>query len=85
MGWVMKTVIAGLIISLALALAPSPKITVENPNLLYAAAMYKTALGDTASALRLLQRAEQAQQPAGAANANALVSACGHAAIYTIL
>jgi hypothetical protein len=60
----MKTIIAGLILSLAVALVPVPRITVQNPTLLYAAAMYKTAVGDTQSALRLMQRAEQAQQPA---------------------
>lgn len=58
----MKTIIAGVVISLALALAPAPKITVQNPQLLFAAAMYKTAVGDTDSALRLMQRAEQARQ-----------------------
>jgi hypothetical protein len=77
----MKTIIAGIIISLALALAPAPKITVQNPKLLFAAAMYKTAVGDTDSALRLMQRAEQARpstrtvhpaalQTAGARSAN---------------
>ena len=60
----MKAILAGLILSLAFAFAPAPKITVENPTLLYAAAMYKTALGDTDSALRLMHRAEQAQQSA---------------------
>jgi hypothetical protein len=59
----MKTIIAGLILSFALAFVPAPRITVQNPTLLYAAAMYKTAVGDTQSALRLMQRAEQAQQP----------------------
>jgi hypothetical protein len=58
----MKTIIAGVLISLALALAPGPTITVQNPKLLFAAAMYKTAVGDTDSALRLMQRAEQARQ-----------------------
>ena len=58
----MKTIIAGILISLALALAPAPKITVQNPKLLFAAAIYKTAVGDTDSALRLMQRAEQARQ-----------------------
>jgi hypothetical protein len=58
----MKTIIAGILISLAVALAPAPKITVQNPKLLFAAAMYKTAVGDTGSALRLMHRAEQARQ-----------------------
>ena len=57
----MKTIIAGIIISLALALATAPKITVQDPKLLFAAAMYKTAVGDTNSALRLIHRAEQAR------------------------
>ena len=60
----MKPLIAGLILSFALALVPAPRISVNNPKLLYAAAMYKTAIGDTQSALRLMHRAEQAQQPA---------------------
>lgn len=58
----MKTLIAGLIISMAVALVPPPRITVQNPQLLFAAAMYKTAVGDTASALRLVQRSEQVRQ-----------------------
>lgn len=60
----MKPLVAALIFSLAAALVPVPRITLQNPTLLYAAAIYKTALGDTHSALRLVHRAEQAQQPA---------------------
>jgi hypothetical protein len=80
----MKTIIAGLIISLALALAPAPKITVDNPDLLYAAAMYKTALGDTDSALQLIHRAEQARQSARP-DANILQAACDRSSLLTIL
>jgi hypothetical protein len=58
---IMKTIIGGLIIGLALALAPAPRVAVENPKALYLAAMYKTAVGDTDSALRLLHPAEQAR------------------------
>ena len=58
----MKTITAGIIISLALALTPAPKITVQNPKLLLAAALYKAAVGDNDSALRLIQRAERARQ-----------------------
>ena len=71
----MKTIIAGIIISLALALAPAPKITVQNPKLLFAAAMYKTAVGDTDSALRLMQRAEQARQSTSKVHPAALQTA----------
>ena len=81
----MKTIIAGLILSLALALAPAPKITVENPTLLYAAAMYKTALGDTDSALRLMHRAEQAQRSVRPAHPNSLQTACDRSCSLTIL
>jgi hypothetical protein len=71
----MKTIISGIIISLALALAPAPKITVQNPKLLFAAAMYKTAVGDTDSALRLIQRAEQARPSSGQVRPAALQTA----------
>ena len=72
----MKTIIAGIIISLAVAMAPAPKITVHNPRLLFAAAMYKTAVGDTDSALRLIHRAEQARPSASADRPAALQTAC---------
>ena len=81
----MKTIIAGIIISLALALAPAPKITVQNPQLLFAAAMYKTAVGDTDSALRLMQRAEQARQSTRMVHPAALQTACVRHALLTIL
>ena len=72
----MRTIIAGIVISLAVALAPAPKITVHNPRLLFAAAMYKTAIGDTDSALRLIHRAEQARPSAGTDHPAALQTAC---------
>jgi hypothetical protein len=81
----MKTIIAGLIISFALALAPAPRITIENPKLLFAAAMYKTAVGDTDSALRLVHRAEQAQQSKPAVRYNPLQAAALQSALCTIL
>ena len=81
----MKTIIAGIIISLALALAPAPKITLQNPKLLFAAAMYKTAVGDTDSALRLIHRAEQARQSTSKVHQAALQTACVRYALLTIL
>jgi hypothetical protein len=84
----MKTLIAGLIISMAVALVPPPKITVQNPQLLFAAAMYKTAVGDTASALRLVQRSEQVRQSTGSAKPRVvtLQSACDRPTqLFTIL
>jgi hypothetical protein len=82
----MKTIIAGIIISLALALAPAPKLTVQNPKLLFAAAMYKTAVGDTDSALRLIHRAEQARPSAGKVHPAALQTACDRSAsLFSIL
>ena len=82
----MKTIIAGIIISLALALAPAPKITVQNPKLLFAAAMYKTAIGDTDSALRLIQRAEQARKFTRTVHQAALQTACDRSAnLFSIL
>ena len=81
----MKTIIAGIIISLALALAPAPKITVQNPKLLFAAAMYKTAVGDTDSALRLIHRAEQARPSTPTVHPAALQTAGGRSALLTIL
>ena len=76
----MKTMIAGLVISMAVALIPPPRITVDNPKLLFAAAMYKTAIADTQSALRLMQRAEQARPSARAVPPAALRTACDRSA-----
>lgn len=76
----MKTIIAGVIISLVLAPAPAPTISVQNPKLLFAAAMYKTAVGDTHSALRLMQRAEQARQSTRTVHPAALQTACDRSA-----
>jgi hypothetical protein len=81
----MKTIIAGIIISLALALAPAPKITVHNPRLLFAAAMYKTAVGDTDSALRLIHRSEQARPSARTVHPAGLQTACDRSVLLTIL
>jgi hypothetical protein len=81
----MKTIIAGIIISLALALAPAPKITVQNPQLLFAAAMYKTAVGDTDSALRLIHRAELARQSTRTVPPAPLQTAGVRSALLTIL
>ena len=80
----MKTMIAGIVLSMALALAPAPRITVENPKLLYAAAMYKTAVGDTDSALRLVYRAEQARQ-AKSSRSSLLQAVSARSALCTIL
>ena len=76
----MKTLIGGIIISLAFALAPAPKIIVQNPKLLLAAAMYKTAVGDTDSALRLIHRADQARQSTGKVRPAVLRTAGGRPA-----
>ena len=89
----MKTIIGGLIISLALALAPAPQVAVENPKALYLAALYKTAVGDTDSALRLVHRAEQARDRQARAEESRLRAtqagvrhaAAGRSAIRTIL
>jgi hypothetical protein len=84
----MKTLIAGLVISMAVALIPPPTITVQNPHLLFAAAMYKTAVGDTSSALRLVQRSEQARQSTNPAKSKAIVlqTACDRSPqFFTIL
>jgi hypothetical protein len=81
----MKTIITGLILSLVLALTPAPKIKVENSRLLFAAAMYKTAVGDTDSALRLMHRAERAQQSKPSVPSSALQAASFRSALLTIL
>lgn len=81
----MKAFLAVVLISLTVALLPRPNITLQNPNLLYAAAMYKTAVGDTDSALRLVQRAEQAKKSTGAAHPSAWLTSNHRAAIFTIL
>jgi hypothetical protein len=72
----MKPLIAGIVLSLALSVVPVPRISVNNPTLLYAAAMYKTAIGDTQSALRLMHRADQVQQPAVPEPAKTAQAAC---------
>ena len=79
----MKSLIAGLVLSMALALLPPPRITVENPKLLFAAAMYKTAIGDTQSALRLVQRAEAARQSRAQSAERTAATACVGVAIFT--
>ncbi len=79
----MKSIITAIVISMVLSLVPVPKITVNNAKALYAAAMYKTAVGDTDSALRLLQRAEQAKNTAG--QPSFLQAAVVRSAILTIL
>ena len=81
----MKTIITGIVISLAIALAPVPAITVQNPKLLFAAAMYKTAVGDTDSALRLIHRAEQARPSTLTAHPAKLQTACHRPVLRTIL
>jgi hypothetical protein len=84
MGSIMKKVITAIVISMALALVPAPKITVNNAKILYVAAMYKTAVGDTDSAVRLLQRAEQAKDKE-AAQPSILQAAVISSAILTTL
>ena len=79
----MKTLIAAFLISLAVTLVPPPRITVRTPALLYAAAVYKTAVGDTESALRLVQRAEQVQPRSGPQQSSVVASVRG--AIFTVL
>ncbi len=80
----MKNIITAIVISLALSLSPAPKITVHNAKVLYVAAMYKTAVGDTDSAVRLLRRAEQAKE-AGITQSSILQAAVVRSAILTIL
>ncbi len=57
----MKAIIVFISVALMVSLTPAPRVRVENPKLLYAAAMYKTAIGDTVAAVRLLHRAEKAE------------------------
>ncbi len=68
----MKTRMAELIgigiVGLAM-LVPAPRITVHSPRLLYTLAIYKAAVGDTDSALRLLQEADFQRGPATTARA----------------
>ncbi len=61
----MKSVAVLITLALAVARTPAPRITIGNPKLLYAAAMYETAVGDIHSALRFLHWAEQAEQVSG--------------------
>ncbi len=41
-----------------------PQITFQDPRILYTMALYKSAMGDTAAALRFMQRAEQSKKRA---------------------
>lgn len=52
------TELMGIGIVGAAMLLPAPRITVQSPRLLYALAMYKTAIGDTNAAVRLFYQAE---------------------------
>ena len=81
----MKSFIVGLVITLAVALIPAPSVYISNPKLLYAAAMYKTAIGDPQAALRLVQRAEQPPSSPRAAAFQSLQTACFRCAILTVL
>lgn len=75
----MKTRIAELIgigiIGTAI-LVPAPKITVQSPRVLYTLALYKAAIGDTNSALRLLHEAETRRERVPATSAHALSHNC---------
>jgi hypothetical protein len=54
-----------LMASIALAIpAPLPRITVDNPNALYALAYWKVAVGDTEAAARLVTEAGKKNQAA---------------------
>lgn len=53
-GWL----IGGLAAAMMASVVPAPRISLENPTLLYGAAIYKAIVGDAGSALRLLQRSE---------------------------
>ena len=54
-----------LMASIALALpAPLPRITVENPNALYALAYWKVAVGETEAAAKLVTEAAKKTQAA---------------------
>jgi hypothetical protein len=57
-----RFLIGGLVIAMTTTVLPAPKISTDNPKLLYGAAIYKAIVGDAGSALRLLQRSED--QPA---------------------
>jgi hypothetical protein len=58
------TTLAAVAVTAAATLLPPPRITVESPRVLYAIAMYKTAIGDTSAALKLVRRAEASQNAA---------------------
>lgn len=53
-----------LALTLGAASFEPPQITINDPRILYTMALYKSALGETDSALRLMQRAEQSKQKA---------------------
>lgn len=57
-------------------LVPAPRITVHSPRLLYTLAMYKAAIGDTSSAMRLLREAESRSEHVPAATARAVAENC---------
>ncbi len=55
--------IGGLAVAMATTIVPAPRISTENPKVLYGAAIYKAMIGDAGSALRLLQRSKTAATP----------------------
>ncbi|MGI9103707.1 MAG: hypothetical protein ACR2IF_14810 [Terriglobales bacterium] len=85
----MKLTITTLTLALGMMLLPPPRVTVNNPKILYALAMYKTAVGDTGAALRLMQRAEasktNASHPEPPAASAASSTASARASIPSII
>ncbi len=83
----MKAIMVFISVALAVSLTPAPRVRIENPKLLYAAAMYKTAIGDTDAAVRFLHRAEKAEQAEHAPNGRPASLQCSDsvAAASTIL
>ncbi len=56
----------GIAIIGAAMLLPAPRLTFHSPQLLYTMAIYKSAMGDTDTALRLLRQAEADTQKVAA-------------------
>jgi hypothetical protein len=76
-----KRIKTGFAVSLAAGFAmmlpaPLPRIAIESPNLMYAVAFYKVAVGHTDEAARLVSEAGRKAHPAMPSNSSQAMVAC---------
>ena len=56
--------------------APLPRIAIESPNLMYAVAFYKVAVGQTDEAAKLVSKAGKKAHPVRQSNSSQAMVAC---------